>query len=113
MPDTLLSLRERWAIDVTELNDEEWTEALASPREVAIKSGFRLIQLKILHRVYYAQDTLVKMGRSNTMGCRRGCGHKGTIFHILWDCPLIQEYWVKIHDCMGEVLGDTLRPSPK
>ena len=44
-----MQVREHWSRDLTDLEDEEWTEALASPREVAIKSGFRLVQLKILH----------------------------------------------------------------
>ena len=49
MPDTLLQLKSHWTRDLISNEDDEWTEALASPSEVAIKSGFHLTQLKILH----------------------------------------------------------------
>lgn len=52
-PDPLRLVRERWERDGLVLDDEEWEEAVASPREVAISSRLCLIQLKILHRVCF------------------------------------------------------------
>ena len=113
MPDTPPGLREQWVGNLGDIKDEEWSEALASPREVAIKSGLRLIQLKILHRVYYAKDTLRKMGRCASAECRRGCGGVGTFYHIIWECPIIQRYWSEVLHCCSEVLGETLTSVPK
>ena len=40
-PDNMTHPREKWSHDLLSLEDEEWTEALASPREMAIHAGFR------------------------------------------------------------------------
>lgn len=87
--DPTKTLRERWQID---LEDSDWQEALSSPREVAIPSRIKLIQLKILHRTYYTRTTLYKMGKIDTPLCLRQCGIPGTFYHTLWDCPAIKSY---------------------
>lgn len=51
MTDSLSQLRDKWAGDGLELDDEEWAEATASPKEVAITAKLCLVQLKILHRI--------------------------------------------------------------
>ena len=103
-PDQLTKLRRKWEDDVQELEDEEWLEALMAPKEIAIRAGFRLIQLKILHRVYYAPTTLMYMGKTSTNLCRRECGQVGTFFHVIWSCPRIQEYWEAVIQCLNEVV---------
>lgn len=80
-PDPLEKVRIKWSEDVGEITDEEWREALASPREVAIRSWFKLIQLKVLHRAYYTSSALVKMGLIGSPICPRGCGQVGTYLH--------------------------------
>lgn len=45
------------------------------------------------------------MGYSASEYCVRGCGDVGTFFHILWDCPKIQDYWQRISEIMSEVVG--------
>ena len=91
--------------DLGDLEEEEWMEALMSPRESAITARFRLVQLKILHRVYYTPTRLAKMGKSNTGKCNRGCGKTGTFYHIIWDCPKIRTYWTDIQQLVATLLG--------
>lgn len=86
MPDPLLQLRQHWERDITGLEDEDWQEALASPKEVAITSRLRLVQLKVLHRTYLSSTALVKVGYRADPGCGRECGLEGTFVHILWEC---------------------------
>lgn len=83
---------------------------MTSPRVVAIPARLRLVQLKILHRVYVTGPRLVQMGRAEGGGCRRCCGQTGTFMHILWECIHTQSYWRKIHDIISEVLTIILRP---
>lgn len=47
---------------------------------------------------------MFKLGRILTEECHRVCTQKGTFFHILWDCPIIQNYWKKVVQIMSEVL---------
>lgn len=79
-PDPLQQLRTKWEQELQELDEEEWREALASPREVAIS---KLVQLKVLHRIYYTGHTLVKMGYKENASCRRNCSQEDTFLHIV------------------------------
>lgn len=97
-------LRARWNQDGLELDDEDWQEAVASPREVAIQARLRLVQLKILHRIYITSSVRVHLNRTDDGKCRRRCGEEGTFMHIIWDCVLIQQYWEKVHSTISEVL---------
>lgn len=51
LPDPTVSLRNRWGADVGDVDDTEWQEALASPKEVGIPARLRLVQLKILQQI--------------------------------------------------------------
>ena len=82
-------VRHKWSKDISDIDEKEWAEALASPKEIGIMAGFGLIQLKILHRVYYAPTALFKTGRTTSDHCRRGCGDSGTFYHTVWACPVI------------------------
>ena len=52
IPDTLITIGDRWMRDTREMEDIDWEVALMHSREVAIKARLRLIQLKIIHRIY-------------------------------------------------------------
>lgn len=81
------ALREKWQTELGDMDNQDWQEALASPREAAIPSRLRLVQLKILHRTYYTRTTLHKIGRSETPLCLRGCGQMGTLSHTVGMSP--------------------------
>lgn len=106
--DPLTQLRNRWDQDVAGLEDDDWLAAIASPREVAIPSTLRLIQLKILHRSYMSRQRLAKIGCSENPNCLRGCGQEGTFIHTLWECDYIQNYWGQVVDIMKRVVGKNI-----
>lgn len=82
-PDSLQHLREHSDLDLGGLEDDEWVEALATPKQIEIRLGFHLVQLKMLHRSYYACTTRVKMGRAtDETGCRQ-CGQPVTFYHTI------------------------------
>lgn len=108
-----MDLRRKWESDGLILDDEDWTEVVASPREVAISARLRLVQLKILHQTYVTGHHLHKIGYAENSDCRRGCGGEGTFLHIIWECPFISKYWKGIHDTIKDVVGVTLRMEAK
>lgn len=112
-PDPLLRLRQYWETDLGELEDKDWRDALASPREVAIPMRLRLVQLKILLRIYLDAGILVKIGRRADPLCLRKCCQIGTFFHIIWDCSLVQLYWGDVTKQMERAGGKTLKASPQ
>lgn len=113
MEDTLQSLKEKWTRDGLELDEEDWREAVSSPREVAVQARLHLVQLKILHRIYTTGPGLVRMGNTDSGECRCGCGEVGTFIHILWECAYIQSYWHAIHHTLREVLTTDLQPEAR
>ncbi|KAJ1211401.1 hypothetical protein NDU88_006761 [Pleurodeles waltl] len=62
MPDTMAALRATLKQDLGELDDLEWEAALMHSRKVTTKARLRLIQFKILHRIYYIRQNLHQMG---------------------------------------------------
>lgn len=113
MPDPLTTLRERWVADIKELDDSDWQDAIASPKDIAIPSPLKLIQLKVLHRIYYTRTLLHKMGRIDTLLCARQCGKEGSFYHTLWDCPIIAQYWTAVMNIISQVTSVTIRPDVK
>lgn len=51
-PTTLHKTRRAWQDDISELTDDDWTKALASPRGAAVATRYRLIQFKYVHGAY-------------------------------------------------------------
>lgn len=103
--DPLGPLCEKWESDVGMREDDDWGEALQCPREVAVRTRFRLVQLRILDRSYTPRTTQHRIGFSVTEYCLRGCREVGTFFHILGDCTRIHAYWSRLSAIMFEVIG--------
>lgn len=112
-PDPLVRLRQLWETDLGYLEDDDWQEALSSPRVVAIPMRLRLIQLKSLHRTYLSAHILVKMGCRPDSGCLRGCTAEGTFFHIIWECPELKPYCGQIISTLARVSGKAIVHSPR
>ena len=113
IPDLLQMLRNNWATNLGEITDDDWTEAIASPREVGIRAGFRLVQLKVLHRTYFSPTVIARMGRNTSTLCRRRCEATGTFYHVLWECPAVSFYWSRVVECTTKVTGQTVDIDPK
>lgn len=101
-------LKELWEWGIGLIDNDDWVEAVQSPREVDIWANFRLIQLGVLHKLYYFRSLLQRMGRCDMALCARGCGMVGFFFHILWECPETQQYWRGLGQVMGRVTGLTV-----
>lgn len=43
--------------------------------------------------------------------CWRQCGETGTVFHLLWACPIITQYWKWIYNLISQILKLNLEPS--
>ena len=111
-PEAMPATRKKWTQDLGELTDEEWGAAVASPREVGIRAGFRLVQLKILHRIYYTPSLLFRMGKKISYQCNRNCEERGTFYHTIWSCPYIVHYWTNILNCINGVNGIDTNMTP-
>lgn len=113
LPDSFLALRAQWQMDIGPLEDDDWQNALMSPKVTAINHRHHLIQLKILHRSYFSGVLLAKIGGRTNALCLRGCGQESTFYHTLWDCPEIHPLWNKATQKFKDTLGKQLQLTPR
>lgn len=107
MPDRLGGLRARWEKDDGPLEDR-----LGGSLNAPQRARLCFVHYKILHRIYYDNAKLHKMGRSETLYCFTYKGVKGDFFHTIWTCPTIHAYWEAIISVLGTILGVSLPVSP-
>lgn len=99
----LSSFQRKWQIDISDLDDEDWTEIWDMPFKQLVSVTDRLIQFKRLHRAYY---TLYRLQNLNLVlssawwNCRQP---KGDFFHIIMICPDICQNWQKIIEYVNAV----------
>lgn len=106
-------LWERWEVDVGTLEEEDWREALASPRGAAISMRLRLVQFKYLHRAYYTRVRLWRAGLIASPLCTRCEREDGTFLHTVWLCHSLAKFWQGVFLCLSEVLGWELPYTPQ
>lgn len=106
------ALKTRWEGEVGTLADDEWSDALDACKLVSPRLSDRLTQLFMIHRAYLTPLRLSKYREGQSTMCIICNQATGTFFHLLWQCPQIQAYWVQVvrflHDTMGSPV--TLQP---
>ncbi|CAI9549976.1 unnamed protein product, partial [Staurois parvus] len=67
------------------------------------------INFKCLTRWYFTLSVAQKQREEISPLCWRGCGGRGTMAHIWWECLQIQGYWQDIIQYIQEILGITIQ----
>lgn len=112
-PNSLDRLRRTWELDLGDLENEDWTEALLSPRMAAVAMRLRMIQFNYLHRVYFTRERLWRAGLIASPECLR-CGvQRGDWFHSVWQCTVVARFWRRVLACLADVLGWEIPCDPK
>ncbi|XP_078496716.1 vomeronasal type-2 receptor 26-like [Lissotriton helveticus] len=96
----LQALRDKWETGVGAMEDLDWELALMHPCEVAIKSRLRLIQFKVLHRVYFDRVPLSLCSQSCSVGYRKAT-RKG-LASCCYDCIQCSEVEISNHTDSAE-----------
>lgn len=68
--------------------------------------------IKILTR-WYVTPWQLNLFSSTSSRCWKGCGQVGTLFHCLWDCPLIFKFWLQVFFHVNKITGVTIPSDPK
>lgn len=106
-------LKNRWAEDVGELEDDEWEDALDNCKAVSTRLADRLTQLYILHRSYLTPIRLARFKAQHNPLCPRCDSPSSSFFHLIWTCPAIQDYWSHVVQFIHDEMGSPLRLCPK
>lgn len=77
---------------------------LKNVKIVSRESRTRLVQFKILQRIYW----LHRVGLSDSPTCWKCRQDSGTLVHVLWECPEIQKFWSSIHKVIQEIVDQSI-----
>uniref|UniRef100_H3ABB1 Reverse transcriptase zinc-binding domain-containing protein n=1 Tax=Latimeria chalumnae TaxID=7897 RepID=H3ABB1_LATCH len=105
VPPDRLSTKAQWEKELGHsLSEDGWEEALGSPTQAGTDLRVRLIQFKIINRLYWPPSRLTASGLRESDLCWR-CGfEKGDTLHMLWKCE-------KLHPFIREITGYSLMDS--
>lgn len=104
-----VSLKIYWDNDLNiTLTEEEWSMILKNVKKLSRELRTRLVQFKILQRVYWTPYRLHRVGLSDGPACWKCQEDVGTLVHVLWECPKIQEFWSSIHKVIEKIVGQTI-----
>jgi len=100
-----------WAKDFDEeISDETWNESLGKIQDCSINSRHRLIQFKVVHRLYYSKTKLNKIYKSVSPICDRCKTKEGSLSHMFWFCPKLFNFWTAIFDIFSKVFQKEVKP---
>lgn len=104
-PPAITKCREKWEMEVPEIQGEDWDELWMQPFRHLVSARDRLIQFKFLHRSYLTPARLHKIFPTVSAECWR-CSHvTADTDHIFWRCPKIQEFWTDVTSCITELIS--------
>lgn len=108
------ALKSIWSTDLNiNITDKEWDKIYENITKVSRDIKIRLIQFKILNRFYWTTSRMFRLRLRDKSDCWKCCTSEGTLTHLLWDCPLIKNYWLKVHDCIKTITGSNYDFSPR
>lgn len=104
-------IKEAWAKDFDEeISDEIWNESLGKIQDCSRNSRHRLIQFKVVHRLYYSKTKLSKIYNSVSPVCDRCKIKEGSLSHMFWFCPKLFNFWTAIFDFFSKVFQKEVKP---
>lgn len=92
-------LKARWTLDISGLDDQGWGVVgglweCSFLQLVSVKD--RLVQFKILHRIYLTSVRPHRIFLSIPAVCWRCSADSVDSIHIFWQYPQIQKFWVDV-----------------
>lgn len=105
-------LFKKWKLDVPSLTDDDWEEGIEQYIPLMKSARDRYIQLKLFHQAFYTPQRLAKIYSSYSDRCPKCNTDTGTFLHVVWSCPLIQQFWREVVQSINSIgnLAITLDP---
>lgn len=104
---------EKWEKELgTQLNEQQLGKVLRMVHSSAVDINTIEINYKCLERWYITPVKAQKYQPEKSYLCWRGCNLKGTMAHLLWECPKIREYRRKALQQIWEITGIDIPDGP-
>lgn len=106
-------IKQAWEIELgVEIDSDSWKEGLENIHTCSINVRHNLIQFQTLHRLYLSKVKLHSIFPEVSPFCNRCKVAEGSLTHIIWLCPKLQEYWENIFDCFSKAFKKNIEPCP-
>lgn len=93
----LEKIRRDWENELGEgMGDDVWDSALAWVNYSSSCARLNLIQLKVVHRVYFTNSRLSEIYPNVEDSCYRCNLSPANMTHTFWSCPRLLDYWTTI-----------------
>ena len=90
---------------------QKWKECWNITNEITANENLRLIQYKIMYRIYHTRDKIHKYYSNTSENCFK-CGTKDSLIHAFWECTKVKRSWYEIEQWLSEVLKVKLSFNP-
>lgn len=84
---------------------EQWQKALHTTYAATKSANLWELTHKILLRWYLTPYRISKFSLQASPLCWRNCGDIGTLYHIMWRCPVLKAFWAKISNLITQITG--------
>lgn len=103
-PKMLAKCKDTWSALVTDFGGEDWDDMLDHPFQTLESARNRLIQFKILRRVYFTPARIAGTYGTGEAEYWRCTTDNADFDYIFWQCQLIQEFWKGVTHTIQKVL---------
>lgn len=108
-PPSFEGLQRCWERDIgEEISGETLGEIIGSWFKVSREIQTRLINYKIINRIYWTPSKMARLGLRNSDLCWRCDATCGTLLHMLYLCPMIDLLWSKIISFIDTAMSSAL-----
>lgn len=102
-----------WQRDLsTSFTQEKWLGILADCGKYVREAREKFTQYKIIHRYYHTPVRLYRMKLMNDNMCWKCKTEVGTFLHCVWECGLVNPFWVKVVDFLSNWSGSAIPLTP-
>ena len=106
-----LHIKEAWVSDNgVEISDTLWAQGLNRIKSCSINARLQLIQFKVIHRLHFSKTKLNRMFPSVSATCDKCALYDGTLGHLFWSCPKLQNFWDDIFHLYSVIYSKQLIP---
>ena len=105
--------RSRWERDLgLQLEDKEWTSSLEHIKKVSRNSRLKYTQFNYVHQCYLDPSKITRIFGGPARTCPRCGSTQATFYHMVWECRLIREFWIRVIARINRTLSRDMPASP-
>jgi hypothetical protein len=90
------------------VEDEKWGMLFLDAQRLSFNTRHKMMQLNILHRVYFTPESLYKTNSKHEECCPRCKTGVGTLIHMFLSCPELSNCWKDIIQILSQVTNMTV-----